>query len=77
MPLTPEPYIFLMHRDSLEADNSLSEAECTSLCGPRSVLSSRSEGLPRTGYFIPVRDGVGVGDVGKFLRIHNNSSELA
>ena len=28
----------------------------------------RSEGLPRTGYFIPVRDGVGVGDVGKFLR---------
>ena len=28
----------------------------------------RSEGLPRTGYSIPVRDGVGVGDVGKFFR---------
>ncbi len=28
----------------------------------------RSEGLPRTGYFILVRDGVGVGDVGKFFR---------
>ena len=27
----------------------------------------RSEGLPRTGYSIPVRDGVGVGDVGKFF----------
>ena len=32
------------------------------------LLVYRSEGVPRTGYFIPVRDEVRMGDVGKFFR---------
>ena len=34
----------------------------------KSIIYYRSEGFPRTGYFIPVHDGVEVGDVGKFFR---------
>lgn len=38
----------------------------------QAVVSSRSEGVVRTGCFIPVRDGMGAGDGGIFFRRHRH-----